>query len=150
MLASFGNIISARNQKLNIPVTESNAYAMGYGALWILGVIFLSGISFQFDPSYSYVISLLYLSILGSIIAFGCYLTLLGRIGPSKAAYALIMVPVVALGISTLFENFVWETPIFIGVGLILIGNIVILAQKKEIKIDLQKSLPLSPFKKAA
>ncbi len=147
ILASYGNIISARNQKQNIPVTESNAYAMGYGALWMLGMIEVKGIPIEFDFSYSYVISLLYLSILGSIIAFGCYLTLLGRIGPSRAAYALVMVPVVALGFSTLFEDFTWEPHIFIGVGLILMGNIIILTRKKEKKI-INEELPV--LKKAA
>lgn len=130
LLASFGNMISARNQKNNIPVTESNAFAMGYGALWLVGVILAKGLSFQFDFSYPYILSLLHLSIFGSIFAFGCYLTLLGRIGASKAAYALVMVPIVALGVSTLFEDFVWELHIFAGIGLIILGNIIILAKK--------------------
>ena len=89
ILTSFGNMISARNQKAHIPVMESNAFSMGYGALWMVAVIFLKGISFQFDTSPFYVFSLLHLSLSGSVIAFGCYLSLLGRIGASRAAYAL-------------------------------------------------------------
>lgn len=130
VLASFGNMISARNQKENIPVTESNAFAMGYGALWMVGVIWMKGLSFQFDFSYPYVLSLLHLAVFGSIFAFGCYLTLLGRIGASRAAYALVMVPIVALAVSTIFENFVWEPHIFGGIGLIILGNVIILAKK--------------------
>lgn len=153
ILASFGNMLSLQNQKRNIPITESNAYAMGYGALIMLGAISFKGISFQIDTSYTYVFSLLHLSIFGSIVAFGCYLTLLGRIGPTKASYALVMVPVVALGFSTLFENFVWDVYSFSGVGLIMFGNIIILARKPISKtkvIEEEKPLTPSDLKKAA
>jgi drug/metabolite transporter (DMT)-like permease len=136
LLASFGNMIAMRNQKMNISVLESNAYGMGYGALWMLGFLFLRGSSFQFDFSSAYILSLLYLSIFGSIIAFWCYLTLLGRIGASKAGYALILSPVIALCISTVFEGLVWDFRTFVGVGLILFGNVIILA-RESIKVPL-------------
>lgn len=142
ILASFGNIISLRNQKHSVSVTEGNAYGMGYGALWMLAVMGIEGIPFQFDFSFSYIFSLLYLAVFGSIVAFGCYLTLLGRIGASKAAYALVLVPVVALMVSTLFEDFIWESHIFIGVALILCGNIIILLGKYS-KETRQSSIPL-------
>ncbi len=130
-LSSIGNMISARNQKEKVPVLESNAYAMGYGALWMLSVVLIKGEPFQFDTSLVYVLSLLHLTVFGSIVAFGCYLTLLGRMGASKAAYALVMVPIVALGVSSLFEDLVWEPHIFMGVALILLGNIIILGRKR-------------------
>lgn len=130
VFASFGNMISAYNQKRNIPVMESNAYGMGYGALWLLLMIFLSGDIFQFDMSLGYISSLVYLSVFGTIVAFWCYLTLLGRIGASRAAYVHVLTPVVALMLSTFLEGFMWELHIFIGVGLILLGNVIILARK--------------------
>lgn len=150
LLSSFGNIVSIRNQHNNISVTESNVYGMGYGALVILAVVWIKGLPFQFDFSFSYVSSLLYLAIFGSIVAFGCYLTLLGRIGASKAAYALVVVPVVALILSTLFENFVWESHIFIGVALILMGNVIILARKPSKDSVKEDVAPQVNFKKAA
>lgn len=139
--ASFGNIISAYNQRRAIPVMESNAYGMGYGALWLLLMIFLSGNVFQFDMSIGYISSLVYLSILGTIVAFWCYLTLLGRIGASRAAYVHVLTPVVALMLSTFLEDFVWEPHIFVGVGLILLGNVIILARKspKKNSVNLPK-----------
>jgi drug/metabolite transporter (DMT)-like permease len=152
-LASFGNMISVQNQKKKIPVCESNAYAMGYGALIMLGIIFFKGIPLQIDMSNAYIFSLLHLSIFGSIIAFGCYLTLLGRIGPHKASYALVMVPVIALGLSTLFENFVWDFHTFSGVGLIMLGNLIILVRKPLSKtkvLEEEKPLLQTAFKKAA
>lgn len=130
VFASFGNMISAYNQRRGIPVMESNAYGMGYGALWLLLMIFLTGDIFQFDMSVGYISSLVYLSVLGTIVAFWSYLTLLGRIGISRAAYVHVLTPVVALLLSTFLEGFIWEMHIFMGVGLILFGNVIILARK--------------------
>lgn len=130
IFASYGNMISSHLQKQCVGVGESNTFAMGYGTLWMLVIIICSDIEFTFDLSPAYVISLLHLAISGSVIAFGCYLTLLGRIGASKAAYTLILVPVMALIVSTLFEDFTWEPHVFLGVGLILFGNVVLLARK--------------------
>lgn len=148
VFASFGNMISAYNQKRAIPVVESNAYGMGYGALWLLLMIFLSGDIFQFDMSFGYISSLVYLSVLGTIVAFWSYLTLLGRIGASRAAYVHVLTPVVALVLSTFLEGFVWETHIFMGVGLILLGNVIILARKSPKKSPV--SLPKGRLVKVA
>jgi len=143
LLASFGNIISVQNQKESIPVTESNAYGMVYGTLWMLVLILYRGSPFTFEMTTPYVLSLIHLSVFGSIVAFGCYLTLLGRIGASKAAYALVITPVVALVLSTLFEDFVWETNTLVGVGLILLGNVIIQARKSS--KERPQSLSLKP-----
>lgn len=126
-IASLGNIASARNQKHQIPVIQSNAYGMAYGALILLLAAGIQGQPVRFDISWSYTLSLLYLSIFGSVVAFGSYLTLLGRIGPEKAGYAMVLFPLVALGISTLFENYHWSLSSALGVGLVLLGNVLMI-----------------------
>ncbi len=73
--------------------------------------------------SLPYVGSLIYLSVFGTIIAFGCYLKLIGKIGAYRAAYASMLFPVVALSISTVFEGYQWSTYNLIGMALVLIGN---------------------------
>jgi hypothetical protein len=82
----------------------------------------------------SYVVSLLYLAVFGSVIAFGCYLTLIGRIGAHRAGYSVVMFPVVALVLSALFEGLHIDANIVIGVGLALAGNVVILSVAGETK----------------
>ena len=72
-------------------------------------------------------LSLLYLALFASVFGFGCYLTLLGRIGADRAAYASVAFPVVALGLSTMFEGFQWTRLAVAGVALIVIGNVVVL-----------------------
>ncbi len=126
-LASLGNIASARNQREGIPVIQSNTYGMTYGALLMLVLAWSTGREFNFELTVSYVSSLVFLSVFASIIAFWSYLTLLGRVGVERAAYATLIIPLVALGISTIFEGYQWSAYAVIGIVLILGGNLLIL-----------------------
>ena len=131
VIASLGNITSARNSANNIPVIQANAYGMLYGGLWMAILALVLGRPFSFDPSTSYILSLLYLTMFGSIIAFGTYLTLISRVGADKAAYALVIIPVIAIGISSVFENYQMTLYAGVGVILILIGNVLAIKQKR-------------------
>jgi len=127
ILASLGNITSAANQLAKIPVIPANAFGMLYGGV-LMGIIgVLSGTPISFVISTEYIGSLLYLTIFGSIIAFGGYLTLIGKIGPDKAAYVLVAIPVIAIGLSVLFENFQLTYLAAIGMVFILLGNYIVL-----------------------
>ena len=128
---SLGNIIAARNQKHKLPVMQTNAYSMGYGSIIILCLILVTGKPFGFILSVPYVGSLLYLSILGSVVAFWGYLSLIGRIGPNKASYVGLVTPVLALIISTLLEGYKWLPIAFIGIILIITGNFIVLNRKR-------------------
>ena len=127
LMASFGNMASQAAQKNKLPVVQSNAWSMLYGGLFT-GVLALAlGHPFSFDATAGYVISLAYLTIFGSVVAFGAYLTLLGRIGAHKAGYATVMFPVVALGFSILFEGLALDVWIISGFMLVLAGNVLVL-----------------------
>ena len=131
ILASFGNITSAFVQKKKLPVIQTNAFAMFYGPFFMLLICLFMGKPFTFDLSFSYISSLLYLTIFGSIIAFSSYLTLLGNIGADKSAYVTLVIPLIALLLSTVFEDYHWNTFGIIGVLFIMLGNIIILRMKK-------------------
>jgi len=133
--ASIGNILSARNQKNNLPVMQTNAWGMAYGAIIMTLYALFNGADFSYDTSISYGLSLIYLSVFGSILAFGCYLTLIGRIGADKAAYSAVLFPVIALGISTLFEGYQWSIEALFGFCLVLLGNYVVLTKAAVVKI---------------
>ncbi|MGD8350111.1 MAG: EamA family transporter, partial [Gammaproteobacteria bacterium] len=79
-------------------------------------------------------ISLLYLAVFGSILAFGSYLTLVGRIGADRAAYAAVLFPVIALGLSTLFEGYHWTPHAVFGFALVLLGNYIVLTKTRKIE----------------
>ncbi|OAN61484.1 hypothetical protein A8B79_08485 [Balneola sp. EhC07] len=131
-LASLGNITSARNQKAGIPVIQSNAFGMVYGAIAMFVIAVILGKEIRFEVSQSYVLSLLYLAIFGSIIAFGAFMTLIGNIGASKAAYVSLIAPVIALTISTFLEDYTWTTISLSGAVMILVGNVVALRSSKK------------------
>ena len=133
--ASLGNVVSARNQRHELPVVQTNAYGMLYGALFMLILAFFRGAQLEFDSSPGYIVSLLYLAVFGSVIAFGSYLTLLGRIGLDRAAYVTVLFPVIALILSTIFEDLQWGVPQLLGVVLILFGNAVVLTKKGKISL---------------
>jgi drug/metabolite transporter (DMT)-like permease len=128
--ASLGNMISQRLQARTRPVIQTNAWAMLYGALATTLYSLLSGVQFTFDPSFEYVASLLYLAIPGSVIAFGTYLTLLGRIGAHRVGYVSVLFPIVALLISALFEGVRLSLPVVAGTALVLFGNVLVLYRR--------------------
>ncbi|HJP37842.1 MAG: DMT family transporter [Gammaproteobacteria bacterium] len=131
LLASFGNIIAQVAQRQGLPVMPSTAWGMFYGVLLNTGLALAQGKPFDIDLSPAYLVSLLFLAVFGSVVAFGCYLTLLGRIGADRAGYSMVMIPIVALILSAMFENLVLELHILIGVALALTGNIAILASAR-------------------
>ncbi|MDJ0699207.1 MAG: EamA family transporter [Woeseiaceae bacterium] len=131
LTASFGNMVSQSIQKTDIPVVQSNAWGMFYGALFMGAVAFVNGREFTFEWSAAYIGSLAYLTVFGSIVAFGAYLTLLGRIGAHKAGYAMVMFPVVALLLSTLFEGLQITMTTVAGTLLVLAGNVFVLRTRK-------------------
>ncbi len=132
-LASIGNILSARNQRQQIPVIQTNALGMAYGSLFMFVYALLNGATFNYETTMAYTVSLLYLSVFGSILAFGCYLTLVGRIGADKAAYAAVLFPVVALALSTLFEDYRWTILAVVGFLLVLFGNFLVLSKPRKV-----------------
>lgn len=138
--ASLGNMVSQKAQALKLPVMQSNAWGMAYGVILLVGFALIRGDEFTFDPSFAYVSSLLYLSVFGSIIAFGTYLTLLGRIGAARAGYAVVMFPAVAVVLSLLFEGLELTPRLALGIGLTLAGNVVILWRKNQ-----TAAAPMSP-----
>ncbi len=125
--ASLGNLLAARNQRKGLPVVQLNTFGMLYGAASVAAFAFAGGRPVVFEYSAPYVLSLVYLAVFGSILAFGAYLTLLGRIGADRAGYANAAIPVVALLMSTCFEGLHWHAATVGGILCCLTGNLLVL-----------------------
>ena len=138
-LASIGNVVGARNAKSGVPVTQANVYGMAYGALLCVVIHFGVGGELTMDWTLGYLGPMLYLSVFGSVVAFGCYMLLIGRIGADYAAYVMLVMPVVALIISTFFESYQWTTSAVFGVMVVLSGNLVILTPAKTLEKTFRK-----------
>jgi drug/metabolite transporter (DMT)-like permease len=135
LLASFGNIIAARNKLHDLPLLVGNVWAMGYGAAAMYIAALLAGVTISFDTSPAYVLSLLYLVIFGSVIAFWAYLTLVGNIGADRAGYANLLFPLVALAISTAIEGYQWTLVAVAGMSLVMIGNWLVMRAQGRAKV---------------
>jgi drug/metabolite transporter (DMT)-like permease len=131
LAASLGNMVSLRAQRDSLPIIQSNAWGMLYGTIFTAVYAWNMDLVFIFDWSFAYVGSLLYLAIFGSVIAFGCYLKLVGTIGPHKAVYSVIMFPVVAIFLSVMFEGLEINIELIAGVVLVLAGNLLILGGRR-------------------
>lgn len=108
---------------------------MFYGAT-ILGLYcLLSGTPFTFEWNTRYVGSLLFLVIPGSVIAFTAYLTLVGRMGPERAAYCTVLFPIVALNISTWVEDYQWTVAALLGLVLVMAGNVLVFRKTRPVAV---------------
>ena len=122
-----GNMVSADCQKRGIPVFASTSWGMAYGACYLALFSFVSGHEFIIEPTQTYIFGLLWLALLSSVMTFAAYLSLLGRIGASRAGYATVIFPVFALLISTIFESYVWSGLAFTGLALVIFGNVIMI-----------------------
>ncbi len=129
MFFCVGSIVSAAYQQRGIPVLSSNTWCMLYGALWFAIIALLRGETFTVEWTARYLGSVAFLTVPSTVIAFAAYLTLLGRVGAGRASYSTVLVPVVALVISTFVEDYHWTLAAILGVVLVLIGNVIVLSK---------------------
>ena len=128
--ASTGNMVHQRNLNNNFPLIQTIAFAMLYGSLITLLITQFNNTELLFEFTFKYIASLAYLSVFGSIFAFIFYLKLLEKVGPGRAGYVGVVMPVIALLISTIFENLEWQIDLIIGLPVLLIGAILVINQK--------------------
>jgi drug/metabolite transporter (DMT)-like permease len=139
MIASGGNLYSQRLFSRGLAVVPGTAFSMGYASLLVMGWCAVRGVPFAFDGRAPYVLSLLYLAIFGSVVAFVSYLTLLKRIGSGRAGYSAAVIPVVAMLASTLFEHYRWTASAVAGMALVLAGTVMVLRARERATAPDQK-----------
>ena len=127
LFASVGNVVQASPMARGQPVPTLLAWAMTIGAL-VDGTIawILSGPP-QFEWTWSYAGGAAYLAIIGTVVTFPLYNGLLRALGTGRAAYNGVLVPVVAMLISTAVESYRWSPLAGAGAALAMIGLVVAL-----------------------
>jgi drug/metabolite transporter (DMT)-like permease len=128
---TLATVLATRNTVLGVPIWQALAWGMAYGTACSAVIVLVGGDSLAFEASLPYVAALLYLALFGSVVAFACYLALLDAIGPARAGYVGVMVPIVALGLSALFEGYRWHAGVWVGVALSLGGNVLMLPRNR-------------------
>ena len=129
LISTAGGLLAQRNHQRGLHGWPTMAWSMAYGGLASLIVALALGRAYTIDLGAPYLLSLLYLALLGTVITFAGWLTLVGRIGAARASYVGVMAPVVALFVSTLFEGFVWHVLTAAGVAVSIAGNVLVLRQ---------------------
>jgi len=132
---SFGNMVHIRNANKKFPFFPSMAYGMLYGSIFTLIIAEATGAEILFEFTPKYIFALIFLSVFGTIIAFYLYLNLVNNIGPGRAGYVGVMMPVLALFISTIFENLEWTNNLLIGLPILMVGSVLIINQKTKVII---------------
>ncbi len=122
--SAVGALFAQRLGQLGVSVWTKMAWSMAYGALGAFLVALCVGETMRLPTRWSYYSSLSYLVLLGSVAAFACYLTLLDRIGSVRTGYIGVVVPVLALIVSVLFEGYQMTTIAYLGIALVVSGSV--------------------------
>ena len=129
--ATLGSMVAHRNQQAKLALWQTMAWGMLYGSATTLAFALASGTRLTVDVSVTYVASLAYLVLFGSIATFAAWLTLLRRIGAARAGYIGVMVPVAALAISAAFEGFRFHFLTLVGMAVTVVGNVLVLGKSR-------------------
>jgi len=130
-LSSCGSLAATRNRVRGLPFWPSLGFGMGYGGLATALIAMGMGHSFMPPALLSWWVSLVYLAVLGTVVSFACYLTIQERLGPGPSGSVGVMTPLLALGVSLLFENYRPDAITGVGVLLAVAGNVLMLRRKK-------------------
>lgn len=131
LLASGAQTLIAIGMKKGMKTLPSMTISMGYGALYNILIALVFSPYVAIDFGFTYMSSLIYLSLVGSVASFGCYFALIRKLGPEKSAYSATLYPAVALMLSSIFESYSWTSLGFLGFALIIWGNVLVLGKAK-------------------
>ena len=129
--ASVANVMQATPTARAYPMAAMLGVAMLIGAALDATIAWTISGPPVFDASPGYIAGVLYLGIFASALAFPLYYGVLRVIGPAKAAYSSVLVPVIAMLLSTLFEGYVWSWLAAGGAALVLGGLVIALSARR-------------------
>ncbi len=125
--ASAGNMFSHQNHVMRVPVMAANAWGMFYGTIFTAFLCLVFSQVLLLPTHASFWGTLIYLSLFGTVIAFGAYNYLVGKIGAERAVYTTLVSPVIAVLLSSFFENLKVTPFLLLGITFCLSGNILTL-----------------------
>jgi drug/metabolite transporter (DMT)-like permease len=134
LTSALGNIGAREAERRGAGVVALTAWAMAYGTLALSVIAVVRGAAWTFDPRPTYVMVLLYLATFGSVVAFLLYFALARRRGYASAAYISALTPPVAMIVSAIFEGKRWSALALAGVGVIALGQRLLLRAGRETK----------------
>ncbi|WP_304559765.1 DMT family transporter [Sphingomonas immobilis] len=131
LAASVGNVMQGTARAKRYPMISTIGVAMLIGSGFDAVLAFAISGPPVIDTSPAYIFGTLYLGLIASALAFPLYFGVIRAIGPAKAAYSGVIVPVIAMALSTVFEHYHWSTLSAFGALLALIGLVIALMERK-------------------
>lgn len=122
LAASIANVVQANPTGRGVPMVSFLAWAMVYGLVFDLVYALLTAGPPRVPDGWRFWVGTAYLAIIGSVVTFPLHYNLVRQIGAGKTAYNGILTVCVAMGLSTLFEGFVWDALSAGGMALALVG----------------------------
>jgi drug/metabolite transporter (DMT)-like permease len=122
LAAAIANVLQARPEVRQYPLFGLLAWSMAAGAVMDGVVAIAVAGAPTFDPRPTYWAGVLYLALAASVLSFSLYYPVVRRIGPAKASYSSVLVPIIAMSFSTWLEGYRW-TPLTIGGALLALGG---------------------------
>ena len=129
--ASMANVYQAGEEARRHPLFSLLAWSMAIGAVLDAALAFSVAGPPVFDPRPGYVLGLLYLALAASVLCFSLYFPVVRKIGPGKAAYSSVLVPIIAMSLSTAFEGYRWSILSIAGGTLAIGGMLLALARRR-------------------
>ncbi len=129
--ASVSNVLQVTPKVARYPTLTILAWSMLWASLANAAFAFVMDGPPVIDMRPGYIGGVLYLSIIGSVVTFPLYFRLIRDIGPGKAAYTGVVIPVLAMILSTIFEGYVWSTLALAGGVLVMVGLVVAMQTRK-------------------
>jgi drug/metabolite transporter (DMT)-like permease len=131
LAASSANVLQASRAAQAYPIGATLAAAMLTGAAIDAAVAWAVAGPPVVEWRLGYWLGILYLALAASAVAFALYFRILRVIGPAKAAYSSVIVPVIAMALSTLFEGYRWSALAAAGAALAGAGLAVALTARR-------------------
>jgi drug/metabolite transporter (DMT)-like permease len=122
LAASVGNVLQATRDARAVAPATLLAWAMGYGAVGDAAVAWVQDGPPAFSLAPAYLAGLVYLAVAGSAVSFSCYYHVIRQVGPARAAWVGVLIPVIAMALSTLFEGYRWSVAAGVGAALAVAG----------------------------
>ena len=129
--ASAANVFQARDEIRRYPLFSLIAWSMVFGALMDTAIALAMAGPPVFDSRPGYWLGVVYLALPASVLTFSLYYPVVRKMGPAKAAYSSVLVPIIAMGFSTAFEGYRWTALTIAGAVLALGGMVGALSRGK-------------------
>ncbi len=129
--ASIANVMQATRVARNYPMSTMLGWAMLIGSALDAAFAFVTVGAPVIETRGGYALGLAYLGVIGSAITFSIYFRLIRTIGPAKAAYTSVLIPVIAMLLSTVFEGYRWSLLAGAGAGLVMVGLVIALKARR-------------------